>query len=541
MLLEASGVTICPQIKAEFMSCKVNHLIDPATGQVVSVVTGTDGSVTLLNPDGSAFGGDATTLRPCADPAVWEYVEYNPSLHDIGVVEGSGTESDPWQIPLPCCDTCPTSATVQCCQPEATFTALGTAAVPGPAVNSMTEIAKGQQGWQIFDDDQITKTGSIPIPAATDGCVVMLQLNWMDQQYDTFGTDAGAGPAITVTTTGSSVSSPNLLYQGSNWDDNSAVEGTIQNRVYAVDVLSGAGGSTFEWDFTQMDTPAPVDGAFTWVLYEVCGISVSDLGVAVETLPPQNGNNNQPLNGSDNWINDTSPIDMGSCDALFFGFIRHPYYDASLPENTTQIDQPWSTPLNSNVVQLNSYVSGTRPGGFVCQLGNTAGWIPGGSGPAVWTFGQNVNTSDFIVAEGVLAAIPLVNCDSTPGSGATLFSDACTQTVAHPCPEGNLANMTTSGTSDICITAAPGNRIRVVAVVDGVDQGSFVVDNTTGSTDLTQCGTAAFNVPQGTVPAGGVSPSTTVRYRIEALDFVDDPANSVTVGAWCADSTLEVI
>lgn len=57
-----------------------------------------DGSTTLVTPDPADLG-----VCPGPPPEL-EYVEYDPTIHDAGVIEGSGVTGDPFQIPLPCCD-----------------------------------------------------------------------------------------------------------------------------------------------------------------------------------------------------------------------------------------------------------------------------------------------------------------------------------------------------------------------------------------------------------------------------------------------------
>lgn len=58
-----------------------------------------DGSTSPATPDPANLG-----VCPGPPPEI-EYVPFDPTVHDPGVVEGDGNPGTPFQIPLPCCDT----------------------------------------------------------------------------------------------------------------------------------------------------------------------------------------------------------------------------------------------------------------------------------------------------------------------------------------------------------------------------------------------------------------------------------------------------
>ena len=507
---------------------------------VTTLVANANGTYTYTSEDGTV-----TVITP--DEAEWEYVQYDPNVHvDGNSPAGTGTTANPYQIPLPC-DCCFNRDEETCCVPSTVFddSALGT---PGATeVASFNEIGFGQHGSEIFSDDLFPSTFQLNVPAASPGCVIILQLSWLDQQDDLFGADAGAGSVANVTlSSGTNVTAPTLIHSDSHWPQGNAPDGTIFQNIYAFDVNSAGSGSTITVNYPLADSSPTVDGAVMWVWHEICGISVADLGTPIVTSPTQdspvnNGNNPDPAY---NWIQDTDPVNAGECDALYMGYARHVGYDLTAPTDLDgPLDTSWATPSAAGAIEFTDHASGIRQNSALCQIGTTSGVIPGGSGPVSWTVGQNfqVTNND---QKARIVVLPLTSCGLTgPGTGNTVSTAGCSMNLTHPCDQGNDAihRTTVFGGAKIC--AGPGNHFCVYPVINGVQQTSQVaeVDNRFGDSPICVSIPSTSNVVHGAVSAGANATTVTVRYTVVAHAFASNPLNSVTVHEFCATSELEVI
>ena len=648
------------------MSCDIFHLEDPATGQIVSVITESDGSLSFLNPDGTVFAGDPATLTTCGSEetvtnivlavdgssftytneegvdvlvplsggggpdvgqsvvedngdstttitgtatdgtvttgivindlrvnnggyGIWRSV--NPGLDifitEANIIDGTVTDSAVTAsvekladgtlavkqtvtlvykegdtlsydvvlddgstltagtaVPvgnvivseenldgtlayfkaIDICDcegggvdpnTCPATQTAQCCELEQSFDDAALGAAPAAGVTSMTEVFAEQFG-DLYNaassEDVVPIPYNFNLPAATQDCVVIFQVTW--GEWEGSGTDDPLGDLVTVTSTGGNLSTPQFIVQSPVFSTNNS--GGSRQAIFCADVL-GSGGDSVTIDFPNSSPGADgfADGIFILNVHEVCGISCSDLmtGGIVES-------------------NDlTMSADMGECDALVFSSARH-------IEDCGQSGNYLLDCQFTQITDINLAIAHVSQGGNQnkCQLGAQGGWIAGGSGQQDVTYDHNTNH------DGQTTAFIPINC-SGAGGLPTQQTSGCSIDMSNTCPDTDqMVESDIAG--QVCIDAAVGSSFAVTPVINGVPvtASTVTLDNTGGTTTVSQCfpASAAVNLPSSI--AGGASvPTQTFSWQVETLAHVASPDNQVVVGDWCGNTTLSSI
>lgn len=403
-----------------------------------------------------------------------------------------------------------------------------TAGTSSTAITSMVEqdAGGGQLGSLIIGPSFIDAADIAPVtvtlPPATVGCVQFVQVSWGGQNNPPdFMPDLGqfvAAGNLTGDATNLTTLTPPILAWG----------GTARTQIFAVDV-NGPGGGTVDITFPDADPVDPYEGVVNWMVYEVCGISISDLDTASSVSTTAVGTND-----ATNTPGDLSPapaIDMGSCDAIFFGVGRHVGPNTSGVPTEVPGDDPWSpvTPATVNVVSeiaTRSYTS-------QCQAGVTAGWIPGGTGPV--NFSHVTNTAFVDADPATWLAIPL-SC--TTGGGGSCSTITASIDTSNPACNGP-ARQRVDVTGNICVSVSPGSRIEITPTIAGTALDPIVFDNTGNADGIEQCIPYQYTETlTAVIPTGTAAPTLTASFTAEETNGTGNAGDAVVFNQWTLESEL---
>lgn len=364
---------------------------------------------------------------------------------------------------------------------------------------------------------------TVTLPPATNGCVQFVQVSWGGQNNaPNFVPDLGqfvAAGNVTGDATGLVTAVPATIAWG----------GTARTQVFAVDV-TGTGGGTVDITFPDLATGVdPIEGVVNWMVYEVCGITVSDLNtgssISTTAVGPDGGGNSP---------GDVSPapaIDAGSCDAVYFGVGRHVGPNTSGVPTEEPGDDPWSpvTPAGVNVVSEIASLSYSSQ----CQIGVTAGWIPGDTGAV--TFSHVTNTGFVAGDPATWVAIP-VSC-STAGGGDCETVEASLDTSNPVC--NPPARQRVDVTGNICVSVSPGSRVEVTPTIAGTALDPIVFDNTGNADGIERCIPYQYTeMLAGVIPPGTPAPTLTASFSAEETNGTGNAGDAVVFNQWTLESEL---
>ena len=301
---------------------------------------------------------------------------------------------------------------------------------------------------------------------------------------------------------------------------------TITHELYAFDVTT-AGPTTL--DISHGPRPGALgntadgfaDGVWMAEVYLASGtttLTPGDFGAPAETMvnfPTGSGR----VNPDDPPVTeDSTPVDMGACDGLYFGTGRHVYtlaHDLTYP----LIPSDWSEPSDLGVTEVNDKVSFNANRG-ACQVGTTAGVIPGGTGPLTFEMKGNwqTNSSPDVGGTGhaTFTALSLTSCPTGGGGGDTATVLGCGLDVLNPaCNPTAAQRLVVDGT--ISFHVEPGGHYQVTPRISGVAVTSKTVgvDNS-GLGDVIDL-TMSFHHSQvlaATVASGAAAPTQTLDWVV---------------------------
>ena len=382
---------------------------------------------------------------------------------------------------------------------------------------------------------------TINLPPSTAGNVQIVHLTWGDGRFlapntwtdqagvaGTFGRYSQDDNLVIGASTGT-VSAPTDLGRFAGWTQGRT---TLRTQAIAVDV-TGTTGGTLDISFPTWvteDANAPdFNGVIQWYVYDIAGpITVADLnpGAAITTVAVGPAG---PTSPGDSYA--APAIDAGDCDAFYFGAGRHVF--AANPDNTfPNVDTDWSTFDNAAVVEaldVNSFNAQNN-----CQVGSTAGLIPGGSGAVTYSYVTNANNANADPAGWIV--VPIGQCVDPGGSVATTV---CSHEVTNPsCYDDARIKVDISGGG--CITAAAGAHYSIIPVINGVEYESsaFTIDNSNGAQVEDICVPIQITefLPAALPPL--ISTTVDISFVVRDLTGSADPANSVLVRGWTSDVEL---
>lgn len=509
-------------------------------------------------------------------PTTWVYVEYDDTVHVDGQAPaGTGTTTDPYQIPLPA-DLCDTLAALDpadcttgpfdlvtadceiissgdlanehvlaaCTQPEQPVGPLN------PAIQRdfgpMVEQDRNQIGAMVVGTDNsagITAADQIPetaidplvvtLPPSTPGCVQFVQITYGASGYTAGEALHQPQNPLEIDLVGFSGDVADAQYINDTGAWTSANLYSAHQYVFASDV-TGSNGGTMSFDFPARP-PSPdglYEGVLNWVVYEVCGtnISADAYGAPIETtasIAPGTGGVDIP--------NPAPAIDAGTCDAVYFGVSRHAF--ASLDDNSVNTDSDWSQFANTSVNEATDLVSYNSQS--FCQLGVTAGQIPGGSGPVTFEYFYNSQSALPDNYNGASwFALPLADCDQT----AELVAETacCTLDLTNPnCTAEAILEAQISGVMTFVV--GPGNTYTVTPLVNGVPLTQYtqtVASPLGASGDMTESVNLGFNyVDPNVIAADGGTGTIEVCWQV-TFDGPDAAGDSVILNGSTIDGQL---
>jgi hypothetical protein len=242
---------------------------------------------------------------------------------------------------------------------------------------------------------------------------------------------------------------------------------TVLREIWAVPVTgNGADQINVTWPAPRPATTGDgfANGVATIEVFQVSG-----------TNPLTVGDFTQVMNVDATTVTQTidppvvSPeFDAGACDAVYFGTGRHVAHNPGAPTNDLPGDDnaSWSDPSSGAVVEVSE--RNTWNSTSSCQIGTTAGLIPGGSGPMTLAHRMNNN--------GTPPAPPSTRaqwtgfapsaCTADPGTNTPVTTTGCSVTATNPaCNPDCIPKVTIEGGIDVTIT--PGGRYTVCPRLNG--------------------------------------------------------------------------
>lgn len=413
-----------------------------------------------------------------------------------------------------------------CKGPNYTFKTL-VSPPPKDPISSMTEVFRDQIGSFIANFDTGTNqpadfvNATFNLPPGTPGCTQIIQVSWGSDRLH-------LGPTLTETVTGD-LGSQTFVGNMDVWGG-SLLGGAsaVHSDVYAYEVTGAAGATlTLNWPNGNGVNPnGLIDDVATISVVEICGPQFScwNFGGVVSTEGPE-------TSAADTT---TAPaIDFGDCDAVYFGVGRHVLSDQSLVPRETSHDTNWSTFDNTAITEVYDWASYSA----FCQIGQTAGLIPGGTGPTIFTGQSNLNTQ---TKDLDWLALP-INCDV--GDTITVEeSESCSIKIVNPNCDVDArvkAKLTAGG----CITAKPGSKLCLQPIINGTiyTQYRLQVDNTNGTEPQSLCQPLQITqfLPAVVSPSGNL----TVDVSWQAVDHngTFSEADGDFISVECPDVAVETI
>ena len=395
------------------------------------------------------------------------------------------------------------------------------------SVTSMTDqdAGGGQLGTLVIGPSFIDAADIAPIsvtlPPATVGCVQFVQVSWGGRNnppdfFPDLGQFVAAGNMA-----GDVANLTQVVPQTLAWS------GTARTQVFAVDV-TGTGGGSLDITFPDADAVDPYEGVINWMVYEACGFTVSDLDVGSSVSTVAVGSNDATNSPGD--LSPAPAIDMGSCDAVFFGVGRHVGPNTSGVPSETPGDDPWSpsTPAVNQVAEIATFSFSSQ-----CQIGVTAGWIDADTGPV--TFSHVGNTSFIAGDPAQWVAIPL-SC-STAGGGACETVEASLDTTNPACNGPSRQRVDVTG--NICVSVSPGSRIEITPTIAGTDLDPIVFDNTGNADGIETCIPYQYTETLAAViPSGTAAATLTASFSAEETNGTGNAGDAVVFNEWTLESEL---
>jgi hypothetical protein len=370
----------------------------------------------------------------------------------------------------------------------------------------------------------------IPLPAATNGCVQVVQVSWGGSEASAnFGPELGS-IAGNASSTGDTANL-SAIGNAQGWG---GLQSSVFTQMFAVDV-TGTGGGTMRVNFPGKIPNPPdglLDGVVSWFVYEVCGISVSDINNAgiqkATSAGPPSGSGPQAVPSTWN----APAINMGTCDALYFGVGRHVG-----PENGTtgtNVDMDWTSNAPAVNEVLNA-VSFNQAGSGACQMGSVGGWIPANSGGI--TFSSTHNSPGVASNPAQFVSVPLA-C-STGGAGDPVCETA-TATLNASNPTCNpQARQKVDITGNICVSVCPDSRIQITPYVGGTALDPIVFDNVGNADGIEQCIPYQYTETLAAViPPGGSAAALNVYFEVAETEDNGCSGDAVLFNEWTLESEL---
>lgn len=442
---------------------------------------------------------DGGTTMECNCSVV--YVAYDPAVHTADGIVGDGSESGPFQVPLPCCDPCaafdqapiacpdaldvlvsdgdacgpvaltdvmPGHSFAQCSAAGESMAVIGGAAPP-PTL-SQTEVGRDQIGELVFNNAVNAyppiPAGTFPytmtVPPSSPDCVLALHVVYGGVDSVTFQQSVN-GPSI-----GANADLTNATLVA----DQPPAASRVGQAVWLFDPAAGTGGS-MALDFATFIQGSGGVVNISWS--EICDTTGASLSVADFDLGSlvQAGAVGGATQGEGE---DSPPIDMGDCDAVYFGSARHVLTPGNTGSPTSnpagqQFDSDWSQ-TSAGFPETYDWASvdcTVAPNTGCCQAGSSSALVPGGSGSWTWTALANNSNQAGVADNGKLMVLPLVCEDFVPEPVDS--AEQCSIDITNTnCNVDGVVRCVMTGSVQVCVDdVSVATEVTVVPVVDGVE------------------------------------------------------------------------
>lgn len=449
--------------------------------------------------DGNLAGAGTTAdpfqipLEP-AKECNFTYVDFDEAIHgetDSGnsAIVGDGTAANPWQIPRPCCDDAvvepPCELETVCQLPAETVAAPGAGGAPVNFGLNITASERGNEGYAVLipgsggnasaggQQSVIPNFASaagldIPVPAATAGCVLSLQLAWGAEGNANRGVNQLGDLVYSVN--GADVANDLQIHYNNTSDSG------MHGSVILLDAVTGAAGS-----FVNVSVPnallvqnqTELKGVVNWQWHEICAddgqpINTSDYLAGSDVA---HGFGGTP--SAENPHNSGDFVADENCDGIAYTFGRHVQNPQA---GTTEeiLDSDWNQ-WQGGASELTDTVSWDTTGN-PCEAGMSAASIDAGSTWSVDILGNRTEADPAWIDQAWLHAGTFA-CERASAGGEP--GESAVKTVDWIAPCDGRISCVVSGQMQAVVEQ--GESVLITPYFNGVAyNGQAVVATATG-------------------------------------------------------------